>query len=142
LTFKQLQKRRVMLRIERGRPTNMFKDLVHGSHKRILLTSWVAFCLCMLWFVARAQANPGAVTGTVVDQRGTVIPNANVTVTDLGTAITPATPKPGAALPKYFLDKISEVDLRCSRPRNVYVIISENPPIRRKSRGPARELSS
>jgi Carboxypeptidase regulatory-like domain/TonB dependent receptor len=62
-------------------------DLVQGSRKRILLTSWVAFCLCMLSFAARAQVDQGAVTGTVVDQQGAVIPNANVTVTDLGTAL-------------------------------------------------------
>src|SRR5216683_1765025 len=126
----------------KGTANNMSKDLVQGSRKRILLTSRVAFCLCMLSFAARAQVDHRAVTGTAVDQRGAVIPNANVTVTDLGTALKLETPKPGAALQKYSLDKISEDDLRCSRPRNVYVIISENPPIRRKSRGPAQQLSS
>ena len=72
----------------------MSKDLVQGSRKRILLTSWVAFCLCMLSFAARAQVDQGAVTGTVVDQQGAVIPNADVTVTDLGTALKLETPKP------------------------------------------------
>jgi hypothetical protein len=107
-----------------------------------LLTSWVAFCLCMLSFAARAQVDHGAVTGTAVDQHVAVNPNATVTVTGPGTALKLETPKPGAALQKYSLDKISEVDLRCCRPINVYVIISENPPIRRKSRGLAQQLGS
>jgi hypothetical protein len=71
----------------------MSKDLVQGSRKRILLTSWVAFCLCMLSFAARAQVDQGAVTGTVVDQHEAVIPNANVTVTVLGTALRLEAPK-------------------------------------------------
>src|SRR5258708_37646337 len=71
----------------KGKANNMSKDLVQGSRKRILLTSWVAFCLCMLSFAARAQVDQGAVTGTVVDQQGAVVPNAKVTVTDLGTAL-------------------------------------------------------
>ena len=70
----------------------MSKDLVQGSRKRILLTSWVAFCLWMLSFAARAQVDQGAVTGTAVDQHGAVIPNANATVTDLGTALKLETP--------------------------------------------------
>jgi hypothetical protein len=48
----------------------------------------------MLSFAAGAQAVQGAVTGTVLDQQGAVIPNANVTVTDLGTALKLETPKP------------------------------------------------
>jgi hypothetical protein len=36
--------------------------------------------------------------------------------TDQGTALKLETPKSGAALQKYSLDKISEDDLRCSRP--------------------------
>jgi predicted secreted protein len=68
--------------------------LVQGSHKRIFLASWVAFCFCTLSFAARAQVDQGAVTGTVVDQQGAVIPNANVTVTDLGTTLKLETPKP------------------------------------------------
>jgi hypothetical protein len=72
----------------------MSKDLVQGSRKRILFTSWVPFCLCTLSFAARAQVDQGAVTDTVVDQQGAVIPNANVTVTDLGTAFKLETPKP------------------------------------------------
>jgi hypothetical protein len=71
----------------------MSKDLVQGSRKRILLTSWVAFCLCMLSFAVRAQVDQRAVTGTVVDQHEAVIPNANVTVTDHGTALKLETPK-------------------------------------------------
>ena len=71
----------------------MSKDLVQGSRKHILLTSWVAFCLCMLSFTARAQVDQGAVTGTVVDQHEAVIPNANVTVTVLGTALRLEAPK-------------------------------------------------
>jgi hypothetical protein len=118
----------------KGTANHMSKDLVQGSRKHISLTSWVAFCLCMLSFAARAQVDQGTVTGTVMDQEGAVIPNVNATVTDLGTALKLETPKP-AQLCKIFLDKISEDDLRCSRPRNVYVIIIENPPIRRKSRG-------
>jgi hypothetical protein len=39
----------------KGPANNMFKDLVQGSRKRILLTSWVPVCLCMLSFVVRAQ---------------------------------------------------------------------------------------
>jgi hypothetical protein len=89
----------------------------------------------MLSFAARAQVDQGAVTGTVVDQQGAVIPNANVTVTDFDTALNLETPKPAQLCKKYSLDKISEDDLTCSRPTNVYVIIIENPPIRRKSRG-------
>jgi hypothetical protein len=78
----------------KGTASNMSKDLVHGSRRRILLTSWVAFCLCMLSFAAWVQVDQGVVTGTVVDQHGAVIPNANVTVTDLGTALKLETPKP------------------------------------------------
>jgi len=48
----------------------------------------------MLPFAVRAQVHEGAVTGTVVDQQGAVIPNANVTVKDLGTALKLETPKP------------------------------------------------
>ena len=77
------------------RKTNhMSKDLVQGSRKHISLTSWVAFCLCMLSFAARAQVDQETVTGTVMDQEGAVIPNANATVTDLGTALKLETPKP------------------------------------------------
>jgi hypothetical protein len=94
----------------------------------------------MVSFAARAQVDQGAVTGTVVDQQGAVIPNANVTVTDLSTAL--GDTEAGAALQKYSLDKISEDDLWCSRPKNVYVIIIEDPPIRRKSRGLAQQLST
>ena len=45
--------------------------------------------LCLVLFAARgawAQANAG-VTGTVTDQSGAVIPNANVTITNEGTSI-------------------------------------------------------
>jgi hypothetical protein len=70
----------------------MSKDLVQGSRKRISLTSWVTFCLCILSFAARAQVDQGAVTGTVMDQEVAVIPNANATVTDLGTALKLETP--------------------------------------------------
>jgi hypothetical protein len=72
----------------------MSKDLGQGNRKRILLTWWVAFCLYMLSFAARAQVDQGAVTGTVVDQQGDVIPDANVTVTDIGAALRLETPKP------------------------------------------------
>jgi hypothetical protein len=72
----------------------MSKDLVQGSRKRIFVASWVAFCLCMLPFAVRAQVDQGAVTGSVVDQQGAVIPNANVTVKDLGTTLKLETPKP------------------------------------------------
>jgi hypothetical protein len=65
----------------KGTTNNMLKDLVQGSRKPILLTSWVAFC-------------QGAVTGTVLDQQGAVIPNPNVTVMDLGTALKLETLKP------------------------------------------------
>ena len=44
--------------------------------------------LCLVLFAARgawAQANAG-VTGTVTDQSGAVIPNANVTITNEGTS--------------------------------------------------------
>jgi len=78
----------------KGTANNMSKDLVQGSRKRILLTLWVAFYLCMLSFAARAQVDEGVVTGTVVDQHGAMIPNANVTVTDLGIALKLETPKP------------------------------------------------
>ena len=84
----------------------------------------------------------GGVTGIVADQYGAVIPNANVTVMDFDTALKLETPKPTQALQEIFLDKISEDDLRCSRPTNVYVIIIENPPIRRKSRGLAQQQST
>jgi hypothetical protein len=48
----------------------------------------------MLSFAARAQVDEGVVTGTVVDQHGAMIPNANVTITDLGIALKLETPKP------------------------------------------------
>jgi len=91
----------------------------------------------MLLFAARAQVDQGVVTGTGGGSTRAVIPNANVTVTDLGTALKLKIPKP--AQQKYSLDKISEDGLRCSRPRNVYVIIIENPPIRRESRELAQQ---
>jgi hypothetical protein len=48
----------------------------------------------MLSFAAGAQVDQGAVAGTVVDQEGTVIPNANATLTDLGTALKREISKP------------------------------------------------
>lgn len=78
----------------KGTANNMSKDSVQESHRHILLTPWVALCLCMLSFAAGAQVDQGAVAGTVVDQEGTVIPNANATLTDLGTALKREISKP------------------------------------------------
>jgi hypothetical protein len=51
----------------------------------------------------------GAVTGTVVDQQGAVIPNANVIVTDCGTALKLESPKPAQLCKKYSLTRFQKM---------------------------------
>jgi Carboxypeptidase regulatory-like domain/TonB-dependent Receptor Plug Domain len=57
--------------------------------KRLVLSSWWTFCICMLVVpVARAQVDQASVTGTITDSQGALVSNADVTVTNLGTALT------------------------------------------------------
>lgn len=49
---------------------------------------WASLCLGLLLLTvsaAHAQVDQAAVTGTVIDQQGAVVPGANITITDLGT---------------------------------------------------------
>jgi Carboxypeptidase regulatory-like domain len=66
----------------------MFKDFLDRSKKLLLYSALSAICLLSFTMPsAWAQVDQGSVTGTVTDQQGAAIPNASMTIKDLGTAL-------------------------------------------------------
>lgn len=88
---------------------------------RCCLLNWGALLIAMsapifLCCAALAQADQGAITGTVFDQQGAVVPNADVTVTDVDTGFA-ATAKTNAS-GTYVISplKIGHYTVTCASP--------------------------
>ncbi len=75
--------------------TNMFVRIARSQPQNLRWASWFGCGLAvlsialMVLFATRsnAQANEGAITGVVTDSTGAVIPNADVTLTDVDTGL-------------------------------------------------------
>src|SRR5205807_7482850 len=76
-----------------NRPCSQIRNpnsAIRNSARRALplaLRSLLLFALCSLPFAAHAQTSSATLSGTVADERGAVIPGAQVTVTNSATGL-------------------------------------------------------